>query len=100
MDIKELIEKISKCEITEKDVIIQKDNNDEEYDQYILNDGFDYWYHNGDSVISLSFLEEKDKSFEIISKAEFEKIIKEEEKQKRIKELERELKYLKEKTND
>ena len=56
MNKKELLIKIYNGEITEKDVIIEHDEEEPECDSYIQNDGFDYWYYDGDGVISLNFI--------------------------------------------
>lgn len=56
MDLKQLFEKIYNGEITENDVIVEsvKDYN-EEYENYILNDEFDFWKYDGGELLSLSF---------------------------------------------
>lgn len=95
MTIRELFEKIYNGEIKEDDVIIQISKDGEEYNRYIVNDGFDYWYHNGDEVISLSFFkkeyDEDVTSYDLISKREFLRRIEEKEKQREIKELQNRL---------
>lgn len=100
MNKKELLIKIYNGEITEKDVIIEHDKEEPEYDMYIQNDGFDYWYYDGDGVISLNFIT-KDKDNEnyeytIISEEEFKNILANKEKQDKIRELKEELKRLEE----
>lgn len=100
MNKKELLIKIYNGEITEKDVIIEHDKEEPEYDMYIQNDGFDYWYYDGDGVISLNFIT-KDKDNEnyeytIISKEEFKNILVNKEKQDKIRRLKEELKKLEE----
>lgn len=101
MNLKQLFEKIYNEEITENDVIVChiKDYHDE-YEQYILNDGFDFWKYDGDGILSLSFFkndnnEDYKTSYSIISKEEFEQKIDEINKQEKIKSLEYELKKLK-----
>lgn len=99
MNLRELFEKIYNNEIKEDDVIVQKDLTSEEYDQYIVNDNFDFWYNDGDSVISLNFFnkENEDFKFEIISKKEFMNLIDRKYREEKIKRLEEELKIEKSK---
>lgn len=101
MDLKQLFEKIYNGEITKNDVIVChiKDYPDE-YEQYILNDEFDFWDMDGDGVLSLSFFTNKDnenysQTFSIISRQELEERIESINKNKRIRELEKKLKELK-----
>ncbi len=101
MDLRELFEKIYYGKIKEQDVIVQHTKEyGEEYDRYILNDGFDFWIYNGDGVLSLNFFkndydENYSATFSIISKEEFEKRLEETRKRNKIKELEAELEKLK-----
>jgi hypothetical protein len=99
MNLRELFEKIYNNEIKEDDVIVQKDLTSDEYDQYIVNDNFDFWYNDGDSVISLNFFnkENEDFKFEIISKKEFMNLIDRKYREEKIKRLEEELKIEKSK---
>lgn len=106
MDLKQLFEKIYNGEITENDVIVEsvKDYN-EEYENYILNDEFDFWKYDGDGLLSLSFFKNDNNkdyktSYSIISKEEFERKIDKINKQKKIKSLEYELKKLKGELDD
>lgn len=96
MNLKEIFEKIYNGEITKNDVIVvHQDGEDEEYDIYILNDGYDYWDTNG--VISLSFFSKKyEYSYEIITREEHKSLIEKKEKQERIAKLKKELKELEE----
>lgn len=101
MDLRELFEKVYYGEIEEEDVIVRhiKDYG-EEYDEFILNDGFDFWRYDGDGILSLNFFKDKNdedytETFTIISKEEFKKRIEEIKKQNRIKELQAELDSLK-----
>lgn len=77
MDLRELFLKVYNGEIKENDVIVQHTKEyGEEYDRYILNNGFDFWFYN---LLSLNFFKNDfDKNysatFSIISKEEFEKI--------------------------
>ena len=100
MNIKELLIKIYNGEITEKDVIIEHDEEEPEYDSYIQNDGFDYWYYDGDGVISLNFITKnkytENYEYIIISEEEFKNILANKEKQDKIRELKEELKRLEE----
>lgn len=100
MNKKELLIKIYNGEITKNDVIIEHDKTEPEYDSYIQNDKFDYWYYNGDGVISLNFItkDEDDENYEytIISQNKFAKIIEDKEKQEKIKRLKQQLKSLEE----
>lgn len=95
MNLKDIFKKIYNNEITENDVIVV--SNDEEYDNYIFNDGFDYWDING--VKSLSFFrKDYESSYEIITMEEYHNILvkeKEKEKREKIKLLEKELEELK-----
>ena len=98
MNLKELFEKIYNDEIKEENVIVEHiQDYDEEYDNYILNDGFDFWDING--IKSLSFFKndntEKYKAtYSIIPKEEYNKIIEEKNKQEEIQRLKKELKKL------
>lgn len=98
MNLKELFEKIYNDEIKEENVIVEHiQDYDEEYDNYILNDGFDFWDING--IKSLSFFKndntEKYKTiYSIISKEEYDEIVEEKEKQEKIQRLKNELKKL------
>jgi hypothetical protein len=94
MNKKELFEKIYNSEIKENDVIVEIDKDEEEYPSYIVNDGFDYWYFNGDGTISLNFFENDDNNYEIITMQEFQKIQEEKEKKEKIEKLKEELKRL------
>lgn len=101
MDLRELFVKVYNREIKEDDVIVRhiKDYG-EEYDNFILNDGFDFWRYDGDGILSLNFFKNKNnenytETFTIISKKEFEKRMEEIKKQNRIKELQAELDSLK-----
>lgn len=101
MDLRELFVKVYNREIKEDDVIVRhiKDYG-EEYDEFILNDGIDFWRYDGDGILSLNFFKDKNdenytETFSIISKEEFEKRMEEIEKQNRIKELQAELDNLK-----
>ena len=95
MELKELFKKIYNREITKEDVIIKKDKTEEEYDAYILNNGYDFWYKEGDDVISLNFFKKDDNyEYEIISLKEFQIMMEKTEKEKRIEELKRELEIL------
>ena len=100
MDKKELLVKIYNGEITEDDVIIEHDKTGAEYDRYIQNDEFDYWYYNGDGVISLNFItkDEYDENYEytIVTLKEFQDIIENKQKQDEIKRLKEQLKRLEE----
>lgn len=100
MNKKELLLKIYNGEITKNHVIIEHDIKEPEYDRYIQNNEFDYWYYNGDGVISLNFItkDEYDKNYEytIISQNEFINIIVNIEKQEKIKRLKQQLKELEE----
>lgn len=101
MDLRELFEKIYYGKIKEEDVIVQHIKEyGEEYDRYILNDGFDFWFQWVDGVISLNFFkndydENYSATFSIISKEEFKKRLEETRKRNKIKELEAELEKLK-----
>ena len=101
MNKRDLFEKIYNNEIQETDVILVniKDFN-EEYKRYILNNGFAFWYYEGDGYVSLAFFKNDDdidyhEEYEIISFEEFENAIKERDRLNRIKELEKELNKLK-----
>ena len=98
MNKSELLTKIYNGEIKEDNVIIEHDKEEPEYDMYIQNDGFDYWYYDGDGVISLNFItkDKNDENYEyiIISTKEFEKILVNKEKQDKIRRLKEELKKL------
>lgn len=101
MDLKQLFEKIYNGEITENDVIVChiKDYHDE-YEQYILNDGFDFWKLDGDGILSLSFFTNEDnenysRTFSIISRPKLEEKIESINKNRKIRELEKKLKELK-----
>lgn len=98
MDKKELLIKIYNGEITKDDVIIEHDKTGAEYDHYIQNDKFDYWYYNGDGVISLNFItkDEDDENYEytIVTLKEFQDIIENKQKQDEIKRLKEQLKRL------
>lgn len=100
MNKSELLTKIYNGEIKEDNVIIEHDKEEPEYDMYIQNDGFDYWYYDGDGVISLNFItkDKDDENYEytIISKEEFKKILVNKEKQDKIRRLKEELKRLEE----
>ena len=94
MNLKELFEKIYNDEIKQDNVIVEHiQDYDEEYDNYILNDGFDFWDING--VKSLSFFKKDNTEYSIISKKEYDKIIEEKDRQEKIERLENELKKLK-----
>lgn len=98
MNLKELFEKIYNDEIKEEDVIVEHiQDYGEEYDNYILNDGYDFWDING--VKSLSFFKndntEKYKiTYSLISREEYDEIVEEKEKQEKIQRLKKELKKL------
>lgn len=100
MNLRELFEIIYNNKITEDDVIVEHTiDYADKYDRYILNTGFDFWYSDGDSIISLNFFENDNtekynRTFSIISKKEFEKIIDEKEKQEKIEKLKKQLKEL------
>lgn len=100
MNKSELLTRIYNGEIKEDNVVIEHDKEETEYDKYIQNNGFDYWYYNGDGVISLNFItkDKYDENYEymIISKEEFKNIIKNKEKQDKIRRLKEELKRLEE----
>lgn len=106
MDLRELFEKVYYGKIKEEDVIVQHIKEyGEEYDRYILNDGFDFWFYNGDGVISLNFFkndfdENYNATYSIISKEEYEKKLEEAHRRNRIKELEAELEKLKVEENE
>lgn len=99
MNLRELFEKIYNNEITDREVIVEhiKDKY-EEYDNYILNDNFDFWEYNGDGILSLNFFvndESQERTFDIISQTEYKKIILNKEKEEEIKELQEKLERLK-----
>lgn len=100
MNKSELLTRIYNGEIKEDNVVIEHDKEEPEYDRYIQNDGFDYWYYNGDGVISLNFItkDKYDENYEyiIISTEEFKNIIKNKENQDKIRRLKEELKRLEE----
>lgn len=100
MNKKELLIKIYNGEITKDDIILEHDKEEPEYDRYIINDKFDYWYYDGDGVISLNFVtkDSYDENYEykIITREEFENIIEGKEKQEKIKRLKEQLKELEE----
>lgn len=101
MDLRELFEKVYYGKIKEEDVIVKHVKEyGEEYDRYILNDGFDFWFYNGDGVLSLNFFkndfdENYNATYSIISSKEFEKRLEETRKRNKIKVLEAELEKLK-----
>ena len=101
MDLRELFEKVYYGKIKEEDVIVQHIKEyGEEYDRYILNDGFDFWLYNGVGVLSLNFFkndydENYSATFSIISKEEYKKRLEEVRRRNKIKELEAELEKLK-----
>lgn len=101
MNLKELFEKIYKKEITENDVIVETINDcDKQYKHYIVNDGFDFWYNDGDCVISLNFFinentENYKRTYLIISKQEFESQLEEIKKQEQIRKLEEQIEKFK-----
>lgn len=99
MNLKELFEKIYNNEITAYDVIVEHIKNKyEEYDNYIVNDRFNFWRYNGDSILSLNFFandESEERTFDIITQEEYKKIVLDEEKKEEIKRLEEKILKLK-----
>lgn len=92
MNQKELIEKFYNGEITRETVIIKRDVLDEEYPDYILNDGRMFWEYEANENVHLSFfVKNDDYEYDIISRDEFMKMIDEKAKQKKIEELKKEL---------
>lgn len=99
MDLKQLFEKIYNGEITKNDVIaVHIKDGEEEYNNYIQNDGFDFWDNNG--IKSLNFFKNENtdnyyENYSIITIEEYKEIINNEYKSRKIKELEEQLKKLK-----
>lgn len=100
MNKKELLLKIYNGEITKDNIIVKHDKTESEDECYIQNNGFEYWYCDGDGVISLNFIAKNkyDENYEytIISKEEFKDVLKNREKQNKIRRLKEELKRLEE----
>lgn len=95
MNNREIVDYILSNKLKEDDVIKETDReNGEPYIYYLLNDGFEFWYYNGDrkSLIHFSDKYSKFSSFEIISKEQYKKEIyikqEKENKEKLLKQLE------------
>ena len=92
----ELFYKIYNNEISEDDVIVIHTKFGHEEDQYILNDGFDYWNENG--IKTLSFFDKTNDEiyfYDIISKEKYQEIVEKKEKEEEIFRLEQKLLKLK-----